>query len=320
VVSFGWAETLMRFWFKRRPKPLRPGFDEVLPPEGVPLYFEIATFGVRFGAQLIDILITSIAALALLFFFASIGLSEPGYMMAIASMLFFLIRIPYYVVTELLWNGQTLGKRMVKIKVIAANSGSLTAQSLVVRNLMKEAEIFLPGTLLLTLDTSTPIWTLISLAWITGVIAVPLINKRSKRLGDIIAGTFVIHLPKPILLRDLALQSSPKDTTQAKFTFLAHQLDHYGAFELQTLEDLLRADASVYNTATAKRRKQTIDAVVKQVRKKIDFADKVQISENMDFLRAFYNAQRAYLEQRQLFGDKRANKKHKDKNESSEKG
>lgn len=306
----------MRFWFKKRPKPDRPGFDEVLPPEGVPLYFEIATFGVRFGAQLIDILITSLAALAMVLFLGAIGLSAPGYMMAIASMLFFLIRIPYYVVTELLWNGQTLGKRMVKIKVIASNSGSLTAQSLVVRNLMKEAEIFLPGTLLLSLDSGSPIWSLISLAWITGVIAVPLINARSQRLGDIIAGTFVIHLPKPILLKDLALASNANTEVKSKFTFLAHQLDHYGAFELQTLEDLLRADATVYNAATAMRRKDTIDAVVKQIRKKIDFADKVLPAENLQFLQAFYNAQRAFLEQRQLFGDKRANKKHKETNDS----
>lgn len=306
----------MRFWFKKRPKPERPGFDEVLPPEGVPLYFEIATFGVRFGAQLIDILITSLAALALVLFLNAIGLSQPGFMMAIASMLFFVIRIPYYVVTELLWNGQTLGKRMVKIKVIAADSGSLTAQSLVVRNLMKEAEIFLPGTLLLSLSSDSPIWSLIALAWVTGVVAVPLINRRSQRLGDIIAGTFVIHLPKPMLLKDLALSSNTNREVKSKFTFLAHQLDHYGAFELQTLEDLLRADASAYNAATAQRRKTTVDAVVKQIRKKIDFADKVHPSDNLEFLQSFYNAQRAYLEQRQLFGDKRANKKHKEEKDA----
>ena len=300
----------MRFWFRKRAKPDRPGFDEIMPPEGVPLYFEIATFGVRFGAQLVDILITSLAAIALLLFLGSIGLSKPGSMMAIASMLFFLIRIPYYVVTELLWNGQTLGKRMVKIKVIASKSGSLTAQSLVVRNLMKEAEIFLPGTLLLTINATTPIWSLISLAWITGVMAVPLMSRRSQRLGDMIAGTFVIHLPKPILLKDLALASKASVPTKSKFTFLAHHLDHYGAFELQTLEDLLRADVRAYNASTAQRRKSTVDAVVKQIRKKIDFADKVLPYENIEFLSAFYNAQRAFLEQRQLFGDKRTNKRH----------
>ena len=195
----------MRFWFKKRPKPARAGFDQVLPPEGVPLYFEIATFGVRFGAQLIDILITSLAAIALLIFLGSIGLSDPEFMVAIGAMLFFIIRIPYYVITELLWNGQTLGKRMVKVKVIAADSGSLTAQSLVVRNLMKEAEIFLPGTLLLSISSTSPIWSLISLAWVCCVVAVPLFNRRSQRLGDMIAGTFVVHLPKPILLKDLAL-------------------------------------------------------------------------------------------------------------------
>ena len=65
---------------------------------------------------------------------------------------------------------------------------------------MKEAEIFLPGTLVLTLDATTTLPSILSLLWILGVLAVPLFNRRRQRLGDIIAGTYVIHLPKPILL------------------------------------------------------------------------------------------------------------------------
>jgi len=55
---------------------------------------------------------------------------------------------------------------------------------------------------------------------------------------------------------------------------------------------------------------------VKQIRRKIDYADVVKTPENLDFLRAFYNAQRGYLEQRQLFGDKRADKKHNEEKDN----
>jgi len=110
----------------------------------------------------------------------------------------------------------------------------------------------LPGTLLFTLDSSSPIYSLIALAWIMGVIAVPLFNRRSQRLGDMIAGTFVIHLPTPMLLRDLTLSTASQNLPKDKFTFLAHQLDHYGAFELQTLEDLLRADTRRQRRSGAK--------------------------------------------------------------------
>lgn len=301
----------MRLW---RRKPKRPaelrGIDVVLPPEGVPLHFRIAGAGVRTGAQIADILITGLAAAAFFIFFLAIGAATPGTLMAIGSMLFFLIRIPYYAVTELLWNGQTLGKRFMKIKVISADGGGLKAQSLVVRNLMKEAEIFLPGTLLIALDPQSPVPSLIALGWVLLVLAVPLMNRRRQRLGDFIAGTFVIHLPEPVLLKDLALDPPPMASVKERFTFLTHQLDHYGAFELQTLEDLLRAGDRHVTPAAHARRKATMAAVVEQIRRKIDFADPVEEAAQLDFLKAFYNAQRAHLEQRQLFGERRADKKH----------
>lgn len=301
----------MKLWRRKRKPPAGlKGYDEVLPPEGVPLRFRIAGAGVRFSAQLADILITVLAAVALFIFFLAIGVAGPETMVAVGSMLFFLIRIPYYVITELLWNGQTLGKRFMKIKVIAADGGSLKAQALVVRNLMKEAEIFLPGTLVLTLDHRTPVVSLIAFAWVAMTLAVPLFNRRRQRLGDFIAGTFVIHLPEPVLLKDLALDQTQTRDTKERFTFLSHQLDHYGAFELQTLEDLLRAEDRRISQAAYAQRQATLAAVVEQIRRKIDFADPVGDNEHSAFLKAFYNAQRAHLEQRQLFGERRADKKH----------
>ena len=121
--------------------------DRLLPPEGVPLYFRVAGLGVRTAAQITDLLITGFGALALFLLLLAAGLMTPQTAIAIAAMLFFFIRIPYYAASELAWNGQTIGKRLMKIKVVSADGAALTTQSLVVRNLMKEAEIFLPGTL-----------------------------------------------------------------------------------------------------------------------------------------------------------------------------
>ncbi len=303
----------MRFWRKGKGKPKQKppkGIENILPPEGVPLQFQIAGAGVRLAAQVTDIAITAIGAIAIVIFLFSSGIATPNSVYAIGSMLFFIIRIPYYVVTELLWNGQTLGKRLMKIKVISSDGGSLSPHALVSRNLMKEAEIFLPGTLLISLDTENTVFSLMATVWIIGVLAVPLLNRRRQRLGDLIAGTFVIHLPVPVLLKDMALEKvAHRDPTEA-FTFLTHHLDHYGRFELQTLEDLLRARETQTGFAAARRRKETLAAVVKQIRRKIDYADPVDENDSEAFLSAFYNAQRSFLEQKQLFGEKRADKKH----------
>ena len=289
----------------------RRAADTVMPPEGVPLRLPVAGVGVRISAQIADILITGIAAMCIVLLLFVARVASPETAIAIASLLFFLIRVPYYVLAELVWNGQTLGKKWMKIKVVSHSGGSLTTHSLVLRNLMKEAEIFLPATLLMALDAESPIASLIGLAWVMATLSVPLIDSHRRRLGDFMAGTHVVHLPVPVLLKDMA-REQPKRSKEASaiYSFLPHQLDHYGAFELQTLETVLRRATSSASPHERTRNTRTLATIVERVRAKISYADPVPPSEAGEFLKAFYNAQRAHLEQRQLFGDRRADKHH----------
>ncbi|MEM1234006.1 MAG: RDD family protein [Pseudomonadota bacterium] len=282
---------------------------QIIPPEGVPLELPIASVGVRMGAQLIDILITFAAAIAILLLLGMAGLIGINSFEGLAALLFFAIRVPYYVLAELVWNGQTLGKKFMKIKVVSHDGGPLSAHALVLRNIMKEAEIFLPGTLLLTIQVVDPLSAWMSAAWVAMAFAIPLSNAYRQRLGDMLAGTHVVHLPVPILLKDLA-RDAPRAGPAKKpaFTFLPHQLDHYGAFELQTLETLLRAQDQRMDQAHHKRNQATVSSIVDKIRHKIGYADVIQPGETVAFLRAFYNAQRAHLEQRQIFGDRRRDK------------
>ncbi len=294
--------------FRRRKD--RPSPDTILSPEGVPLTLRIAGIGVRLAAQITDVLITITASVCILILLGLMQLTEPQTLFAIGALLFFLTRVPYYVVTELIWNGQTLGKRMMKIKVVSHDGRSLSTHAIVLRNLMKEAEIFLPGTLLLTLSEATPIASLIALAWVVMAFLIPLFNPHRQRLGDMLAGTHVIHLPQPVLLKDLARETPILHAEGRKITFLAHQLDHYGAFELQTLEGLLRAEDGQLSPAAYTNHRKTQAEIIEKIRRKIGYADPVLPEDHPAFLRAFYTAQRAHLEQRQLFGDRRANKHH----------
>lgn len=297
---------ILRRWKKRR--KTGPSPDTLMPPEGVALTLPIAGVGVRLAAQITDILLTTIAAVCLLILLAVLDLTGPNTMFAIAVLLFFFIRVPYYVLAELGWNGQTLGKRMMKIKVVSHDGGSLTAHALVLRNLMKEAEIFLPITLLLTLDAASPLASLAALGWITIGLLVPVLDRHRRRLGDMMAGTHVIHLPVPVLLKDLAREAPVLGENRKQFMFLSHQLDHYGAYELQTLEALLRGQGKPVSDTAARQRNETIQVIVEKIRKKIGYADPIPPADRLRFLQAFYSAQREHLEQRQLFGDRRENK------------
>lgn len=285
--------------------------DNFLPPEGVPLRFEVAGLGTRFGAQIIDILITLglciaiIAVLALSRIVVGLGLT------ALAALLFFFIRTPYYAAAELVWNGQTLGKRLSRIRVISGDGRSLTPHQIVVRNLMREVEVFVPGTLLLFASDLGWFGASALLGWIAILIAVPLLNRRRQRLGDIIANTYVICQPTALLMPDLSVKAMRTvETERGRFSFLPNQLDHYGAFELQVLEKVLQAGPES-RTQTQARRRANLAAIGERIRRKIDFSEPVNDNDEEAFLTAFYAAQRAYLEQKQLFGEVREDKHHR---------
>ena len=300
-----------------------------LPPEGVPLSFEVAPLGARFGAQILDLLATGLLALSLVLLLTLTEALPPAAGELIGWLLFLFVRAPYYIAAELVWNGQTLGKRARALRVVSADGRSLRPYAIAVRNIMKELEVFVPGTALLMAPVLSPPEHLVLLAWIAVLLAVPLTNRRRQRLGDIIAGTYVIRQPRAVLMPDMAAGAAGavgadtgtdasavpgEDAVAAgRFTFHAHQLDHYGAYELQTLEQVLHSQARHGRTrrldrAAARRHGQTLAAIADQIRAKIDYTEPVAEPDVPAFLEAFYLAQRRYLESRKLFGDARADK------------
>ena len=284
--------------------------NNYLPPEGVPLRFEVAGLGARFGAQVADILLSLAVILATILLLALIGLDNSNFLSAVFMLMFFGIRVPYYVLSELLWNGQTLGKRMMGLRVISTDGRQVTAHALVVRNLTKEGEVFGPGTALLVLQNMSTFGAILCLIWIIVVLAVPLLNSRRQRLGDMIAGTYVVNAPRAVLLPELARGASDGSKAGA-FVFEPRHLNEYGAYELQTLERLLQAQATDLPPKAHARRRATLISVGKTIRDRIGYHEEVAENDAAAFLNAFYQAQRAFLENRQLFGERRKDKFHK---------
>lgn len=274
------------------------------PPEGVPIRFTIATGGARVGAQLLDLILTWTAGILFVLGVAYLNLISFNAFFTLLSLLMFLLRVPYYVLAELVWNGRTPGKRITGIRVISANGRRLTPWQIVARNVMKEVEFFTPLTLLFAAASDSlgtwGIWIL--LVWVSVVTIVPLVNRRRQRLGDMIAGTLVVDMPKALLLPDLTAATSR--TAVDRFAFLPHHLDHYGRRELQVLEDVLR------DPGNGPKSWEELGTITEAILRKIGYADPVLPSERREFLMAFYRAQREHLESRRLFGDRREDKFH----------
>jgi uncharacterized RDD family membrane protein YckC len=271
---------------------------QIVTPEGVPVPIEIANYGGRLTAFMIDLTIWTLLTLAIYIPVLSLIGRTGGSRIAISIALFigFLIRNLYFVYFELAWRGATPGKRIVGLRVIDRSGGPLVASAVIARNLTREVEMFIPlGVLLFGQSGNRLDWQeLVVVAWVMFCLAIPALNRDRMRGGDLIAGTIVISLPKVALLDDLVERT-------LKFTFTPAQLQAYGAFELQVLEELLRRPQSKEST-------QVLDEVCDKICRKIGWTGPVPRGDVTVFLRDFYTAERAFLEREQLYGKGRADK------------
>ena len=147
-------------------------------PEQTEVDFAIAGIGSRFLAVAYDtlwqILIGIIAGVAGIFILGALGdgLSSM-WIGAIYIFFYFLLYFAYYPLFEILWNGQTPGKRKEGIRVIKDSGRPLTPAETIGRNLLRIVD-----------------W----LPFLYGVgMASAFLNKRNKRLGDLVVGALVVR-------------------------------------------------------------------------------------------------------------------------------
>jgi uncharacterized RDD family membrane protein YckC len=273
---------------------------EIITPEGVTIPVELADYGERLSAFLIDWMIW-IAATILIYLPIILLLGSSGsVLIAVSIALFvgFLIRNLYFVYFEIAWRGATPGKRVVGLRVIDRHGGPLLPTAVIARNLTREVEMFLPLGILVSggggADGGVD-WEQLSLAiWMLFFALLPAINRDRMRGGDLIAGTMVIVLQKRALSSDLV-------EATVHFSFTEQQLGAYGAFELQVLEELLRRPDSVEAD-------RVLNDVCDKICRRIVWTEPVPPNQVALFLRDFYTAERAFLERAQLFGKGRADK------------
>lgn len=158
-------------------------------PERVPLAFALASIGNRFIAVAIDhaIQFTSIAIAAIAFLFVagfwndpepgaaaeSVG-DLPRWIIAVMILVVFALFVGYFAGFEWWWEGQTPGKRLMKLRVIREDGRPITMWEAIARNLLRIFDSF-PA-----------------LFYSIGLIVV-FLSGRDQRMGDLFAGTVVIR-------------------------------------------------------------------------------------------------------------------------------
>jgi uncharacterized RDD family membrane protein YckC len=114
--------------------------------------------------------------------FGILGILSRDFAMAANIIAFFVVSIGYGIITEWYWHGQTLGKRLLRLRVMDEQGLRLQFSQIVIRNLLRFVD-------------SLP-----ALYLVGGLVC--LFNRRAQRLGDFAANTIVTwspHISEPDL-------------------------------------------------------------------------------------------------------------------------
>ena len=285
-------------WFKRKragkrpkgPLSLRRNF---VTPEGVDLQIELGGAGVRAAAFMLDALamlvLLIVATIVLALLFVASRETAVGILWLIG---FFVLRNGWFTLFEMGGRGATPGKRLMGLRVVARDGARLTGGAVITRNAMREIEVFLPLSFLAAQSAqglADSFLTIFALCWSGIFLFFPLFNRDRLRIGDLLAGTWVVRTVRGELGSDLVI---PIERERRIFSEAALSL--YGVYELQTLEDVLRSG-----------RADAIATVAATIRRKANLA---YDPDDREFLSDYYAALCARLERGLMVGRRRADK------------
>ena len=270
-------------------------------PEGVDLRLELGSAGSRASAFMIDVLLMVVVLVAmtigviyLLFSTLRTG-SGDGVAQAMAVIWligFFVLRNGWFSLFEMGGRGATPGKRLLGLRVVARDGARLTGGAVIARNAMREIEVFLPLSFLgaqAAQGLADTFLTIFALLWSGIFLFFPLFNRDRLRVGDLIAGTWVVRTERSGLSADLV-----GSAFQPRRTFPPAALQLYGVYELQTLEEVLRNENP-----------DAIVTVARTIRSKADLPDD---GDDYGFLSDYYAALCAHLEAGLMVGRRRESK------------
>ena len=179
--------------------------------QNVGIHQNVANLGDRLLAYIIDSLVIFAYTVTVIMLLLSLDL-DFGDLWA----LYLLVSLPaflYYVLLETFWNGQTVGKNAMKIRVVKIDGSNPTFANYFVRWILRIIDVVLTsgGLAVLTI----------------------LIRGNGQRIGDIAAGTTVISEKQKITIHDTILKEVPLN-----YVPTYSQVTLFKDSEMQTIKNL----------------------------------------------------------------------------------
>jgi uncharacterized RDD family membrane protein YckC len=155
---------------------MKTGLLQIRTPEGIVFSQLLAGPVTRFLAWFIDLLCVGALLSLLGLVLALLQFLSPNLAGAISILAYFVISIGYGIACEWSWRGQTIGKKLLRLRVVEAEGLRLQFHQIVTRNLLRFVD-------------SLPLFYFLggAVCWL---------SPKSQRLGDLAANTIVIRHPR----------------------------------------------------------------------------------------------------------------------------
>jgi len=149
---------------------------QIRTPEGIVFSQILAGPVTRFLAWIVDASIVVTLVIVMSFAFGMLSIISPDLAGAASAIGYFVISIGYGITCEWFWRGQTVGKRLLRLRVVDVEGMRLQFNQVVTRNLMRCVDA-------------------LPLTYFVGGLACWM-SPKCQRLGDIAANTVVLRLPR----------------------------------------------------------------------------------------------------------------------------
>ena len=194
-------------------------------PEHVRFRHQVVGPTRRATAWLIDVILRAVlvaGSLLVLSLFVAIPEIGTGLTLGLGAVVVFLAEWFYFATFEALWSGRTPGKRWTGLRVVRENGQPIDANAAILRNLLRAVDI-LPG--------------------FYAIAAVVMArDPKFRRLGDMAAGTMVVHEDRKRIAQTFVLQPPASEEELAWVKSLPALRLH----DLKTIDLLLRRTARLH--------------------------------------------------------------------------
>jgi uncharacterized RDD family membrane protein YckC len=222
-------------------------------PFNIELEFEIAEAHKRLFAYLIDFSILLLFFMSMkYFYYGGFNLTSTESLESHVGLDILTISIPmllYSLVCDVMMHGQTIGKKILNIRVISLDGGEPSLSQYTIRWMFKVFEWpFFFGYTFFSLQ-SIMAYIMITGFWGVVVLIIIAVSKKNQRLGDIAANTVVVNTQSPFSVNDTVYMQINDMNYSVTFPEVLKLSDR----DINTIKNVVSLYHKEYNTETCDR-------------------------------------------------------------------